>query len=453
VKQNPHNKKNSFGARHLLATSVLLAMPAVSWSIDGLAYEISVGGGSSDNINRTAVNEQEETIGTVGLRFSLDKQTRRLDTEVVSDLAYYEYLEGDIESELTGTLVGNVRVALIEDRLQWFVRDSFGQVLGDPFLPSAPDNRDNLNYLSTGLTATFAFGSRTRLDLQGSYSDSAYEELELDSNTGLVELGLVRTVSDASELGLHLRAAQVAYDQASESDYDVNEAVASYTLSGARTEFGVELGYAKLELDNGSEDDGPILRLNAARGLSSHSTLTFEAGQEFSNSAEAFDSYSAGRPAGLDSYGGQQTADPFTNRFADITWDVAGARTQLAIRASWEEQDYGDLSDINEEITSLGVMLGRDLTAAFNAQLTAEYGAGEFDEREGDYKETRLGLALRWQFARTLALSFSYDHGERNDNTAGTEYRENRFWLTVGFNKGTPQSSLSRPDFSDDENN
>jgi hypothetical protein len=81
----------------------------------------------------------------------------------------------------------------------------------------------------------------------------------------------------------------------------------------------------------------------------------------------------------------------------------------------------------------------------------AEYGAGDFDGLQGDYKETRLGLAMRWQFARTLSLSVSYDHGQRDDNTAGTEYRENRYWLTIGYNRGAPQRSLSSREFSGDE--
>lgn len=428
-----------------------LAMPALGQQADDFAYELSVSGGSSDNIMRDAENKQDETIAALGLKFSLDKRTSRLSAEVVSDLAYNDYLQGDIDSELLGTVVGNAGVTLIEDRLRWFIRDSFGQVLGDPFLPSAPDNRDNLNYLSTGLTATFAFGSQTRLDLQGSYSDTTYEDLDLDSNTALVEAGLVHNLSSESAFGVHLRAAQVAYVQATESDYDVQEGLVSYSMTGSRTEIEAELGYAKLELDNGSEDDGPIVRLSVSRGISAHSTLLFAGGQEFSNSAEAFNSYSQGRPAGLDSYGGQQTADPFTNRYAGLTWDVQGARTQAALTARWEEQDYGSLSDLNEEISMLTLGVRRDLSAALNAQFRADYARGEFDGREGDYKEMRLAMELRWQFARTLAMSFSYEHGARDDNTAGTEYRENRFWLTFAYNHGSPQSSLSDREFSGDD--
>ncbi|MES1263301.1 MAG: outer membrane beta-barrel protein, partial [Peristeroidobacter soli] len=413
-----HHHKNNISRAPLLLPAALacVALPAIGQEAAGLAYDISVGGGYSDNIMRSAVDPEAETIGALGLRFSLDQQTSRLNAEVVSDLAYYDYMKGDIESELVGTVEANADVTLIEERLQWFVRDSFGQVLGDPFLPSAPDNRDDLNYLSTGLTAMFNFGSSTRLDLQGSYALSTYDQLNLDSDTVLVEMGLMHNLSEDSSFGARLRGAQVTYDEtAYESDYDVTEGVLSYGARGARTEIEAEVGYAKLNLDNGSEDEGPIFRLTAARSLSTHPTLTLDAGQEFSNSAQAFNSYSSGRPAGLDSYGGQQTADPFTNSYGRLTWDVAGARTQVAVRASWEEQDYGDLAQVNEELTSIGVTVRRDLTAALSGQLMAEYGAGDFDGLQGDYKETRLGLAMRWQFARTLSLSFSYDHGQRDD--------------------------------------
>jgi hypothetical protein len=135
----------------------------------------------------------------------------------------------------------------------------------------------------------------------------------------------------------------------------VQEALLRYHVDGARTKLDVDAGYATLERDLGPDDDGPLLRLNLARALTAHSVLSLDAGQEFANSAEAFQAHTSGGSVSLDSYGGRQTAAPFTRRHAILGWDATGARTHLSLAANWEEQDYGGASQFNETLTAFRV--------------------------------------------------------------------------------------------------
>jgi hypothetical protein len=83
-----------------------------------------------------------------------------------------------------------------------------------------------------------------------------------------------------------------------------------------------------------------------------------------------------------------------------------------------------------------------------SAQLSAEYGKGEYQAAGGDFTEKRFAFALDWQFARTLALSLSYDHDQRESDSTVNQYRENRFWLTVRYQRGSPHDSLDSGDFA-----
>jgi hypothetical protein len=154
--------------------------------------------------------------------------------------------------------------------------------------------------------------------MQGSYAVATHEELPLDANTAMFDLGVERLLSESSSIGVRVRGAQVNYQDLDDSDYDVQEAAVRYSMAGSRTELMAELGKAKLAPDIGEEVDEPTFRMAATRAFTSRSVLAMEAGQEFSNSAQAFNSFSSGRPAGLDSIGTRQSADPFRYRYADL---------------------------------------------------------------------------------------------------------------------------------------
>jgi hypothetical protein len=404
-------------------------------------------------VRRTSTDEQDETIAMLGLKLSYDEQSSRVNARVASDLAYYNYLQNSYDPDVVGTFLGNVDVALVEDRLNWFVNDSFGQVLSDPFVPSTPDNRENINYVATGLDGKFGLSTRTRLDAKFTYALAMYQDLPLDSDTGIGEVGFTRLLNEGSTLGLNLRSAQVRYDDAvaSSNDYDVREAALRYKLDGARTKIDLDAGYTELKRDDGTSDDGPLFRLDVARALATRSTLTFEAGQEFANSADAFEAHSAGGNAGLDSYVGRQTAAPFTRRYAGLGWDASGVRTHLAVNVHWDEQDYSSQSQLNESLGSIGASVARDLSAALSANLSAEWGKGNYQAAGGDYTESRFGLGVRWQFAQRMALALSYDHEKRNSDSSLNRYQENRIWLTVGYQRGAPRDSISKPVFGGDD--
>jgi uncharacterized protein (PEP-CTERM system associated) len=149
-----------------------------------------------------------------------------------------------------------------------------------------------------------------------------------------------------------------------------------------------------------------------------------------------------GMPAGLDSYGGQQTADPFTRRHASLAWNIEGARTNLSIAGSWEEQDYAGLSEADETLSSFDVSLSRNLSPRLSAQINVSYSRGEFGSTGAEYDDTGFGGGLRWQFSRTLALAVTYDHWRRDDSLPVGSYRENRAWLSLSYNQGAPRRTL-----------
>ncbi len=98
------------------------------WLIPALAVaaDVQVAGtlgiGYSDNIRRVSSNEEAESIAQAGLELAATEETRRFDGDLVSDLAYMDYLQNTYGSEIVGNARGHAAVSLIEDHLKWTSR-------------------------------------------------------------------------------------------------------------------------------------------------------------------------------------------------------------------------------------------------------------------------------------------------------------------------------------------
>lgn len=418
----------------------------------GLDYEFTVGAAQSDNVARQSDNEQSETIAVAGLQFSFDEQTRRVEAELVGNLAFHEYLDNTYDSEFLGNFAGRTRVSLVEDRLSWTLSDNFGQVLNDPFVPETPENRGNVNYLSTGLQGGFPVGRQMVVGLGANYSQASYENQPFDSSTVGLDANFTRLIAEGNSLGLNMRGAQVEYDDEalSANDYDQVEAFVRYAVTGARTRLTVDGGYSSLDSDATGEETGALLRLNIARRMSSASTLLLDLGHEFSNSASAFATSQGTGAIGLGSTPGLQTAEPFTWQHANLRWNLAGQRTGLGIGAELQKREYENQPLLDQRITNYSANLGRDLSSAMNLQLSLLFGRTQFEIPGTDYDELLANAALSYRFTRHLVVSFSYSYQDRDSDLEGASYQESRIWLSFGYRRGVPARSMRGNSFDGD---
>lgn len=433
----------------LLAVGYGLSVPCAS--AGNLAYEVNLGYGHSDNIGRSESNEIDEDIAGAGLSFSFDEQTARLRADLAGDFAYYDYLDNTYDGEVLGNFAGNARFAFVPQRFEWVLSDNFGQVLTDPFSPATPDNRENLNYLTTGPDVTLAFGQRSRLRLGARYSMATYEDRPFDSKGYGGEAGFIRLLSGDNTISLNARVQSTEYDVAAlNADYDQSEAFVRYDAVGARTHLTVDVGYTEVERQNDSED-GLLLRLDAARRLTQSSTATLSVGREFSNSAGAFASLQGAGNADLSAVPGRQTPQPFTNDRVALGWDFQRVRTGFSVTAFWNEQKYEDANALDQELLGAGVQLRRNLSQKSSLGLNAGYASGKFEQGVGDYDDVSSGMALQLFLSSSVSLIATYDRVKRDSNLPGGDYTENRFWLSLAYGRGTPRSTLAPPQFPTDQ--
>jgi hypothetical protein len=435
-------------ARAILATLIC----GTAASAAELDYRVSVGAASSDNVRRSRENEIDETIGIAQLQLSLDQRTNRVRADIFSDLAYYEYLDDTFDSEVVGNVYADTAFSLVPDRFIWSASDQFGQVLVDPLQPSTADNRENINYFSTGPDFIVGASWPVRLQFGGRYALTEYEDSPLDMSSTAAQVALVRSVSEGSSISLNGRIEQIEYkEQSLDADFDQLEAYLHYQVAGSRTNLSLDAGFAQLRRDfNDEKENGALLDVEMSRRLSGSSTLQLGAGRRFSTAAGAFIAEQGIGDGGIGGGSGRQTASPFTRDHVTLGWAFRRNRTGLYVDLSWTQRTYEGLEALDQSSVTFATRYSRDLSPRATLGLGVAYGSADYEPPAADNKDLTFRSTLTWRLTRNVSLEARYDFVDRNSTAPLTEYSENRFWVTIGYGHGEPRSQRSSPSFGID---
>lgn len=395
--------------------------------------------GYSDNIGRVPVNETDETIGTVGLELDWTERTRRIRGDAIVDLSYFEYLDDTYDSELLGTANGTLALAIVPEILQWVVQDSFGQAQADPFLPVSPENREDLNYFSTGPDLTLRLGSTGFGRLFGRWATTTYEESPFDADRTTAGFAVGRRASPRSELSLNAVTESVDFDEAVNTDFDRDSVFVGWDLDASRTAIAAQVGYTWLQRDGVEETGNALVNVAITRDLSASSVLALTLGSQL---GDAGDSLRTELQGGVVGGPGQitATADPFENRVVSLEWRYRRSRTGFSLGASWNEEDYESVTLFDRTRYTYIATFSRQLASTVDLEIRGVLEQEEFDNVAFDADEKRLSAILNWRAWRTLGLRLLVERYDRDTagsspSTAGGigEYQENRAFLTVAY--------------------
>lgn len=440
------------GARSPIATAIFCCLTASGASAANLDYRLSAGTGYSDNVTRVPTNEVDEQIAMGGVRFALDQQSARLDADVVGDVAYYDYLDDTYDSEVVGNVYADTAFSIVPERFIWALTDQFGQVLTDPFLPATAENRENINYFTTGPDFYVGLGTQTRLQLGGRYAITSYEDSDFDSTSTQGHVGLIRLLSDRSSVSLNGEARRLEYDDAAlNADFDETEAYLRYAVAGARTNLSIDVGFTQIDRDAAEDsDDGLLLRLDISRRLSPSSIISLSGGREFSTAASEFAGDQGIVDTGLTTVHGIQSADPFTLDDATLDYSFRRNRTALGFYASWSDRSYEQSPVLDQKIVTYGARYSRELSQRTSLEVGASFAQVDYEPPNPDYDDMTADVTFAWRLSQTVTMELTYDYADRSGNVAATDYTENRIWLTIGYGRGEPRVTRTAPRFGVD---
>jgi hypothetical protein len=402
---------------------------------DELAYGIEVGAIYSDNVARLEEKDSgEETIGLVGFNVDYSSESRGLETDILVDLQYHEYLDGSFDGEPFGAANADLKFILVPNLLNWQFQDRFGVINSDPLQASTPENREVMNVFSTGPELSLAIGKRTTVGLSATYRNTRFEESDSNSDALGGWLSLSRAVSPNRSLSLNLSAARVEFESELNSDFDRQAAYVGFNSRNSRGSIQVDVGYNELH-DQGEVLDGTFFSINWSRKLSSRVGMTLGYNQRYSDTANIFGDFQNPGLGFGDTRNVSSLSEAFEFSRVSIGFDYSQDKTKAYIRISADEYDYVSSSSLNRSYDGIRVGVSRDFAGSWSASLDADYRRSVFDDqsREDDDKYLRGKISKR--ISRNLKLNLAYSLSDRSSDQSGRDYSENRLSLTISYDQ------------------
>jgi hypothetical protein len=402
-----------------------------------LSIAVRVGAEHSDNVERIPDEGNSDTIGQVGLQAEMTRSRGRLDIALSSDLRYEKYFDESFGDSLVGGLNGSLSYAFIPERLRWVVQENFGQTFIDPVVVETPQNRQHVNFFSTGPDLTLPLGDRTQLSAMGRWSKATYELSESDDERMLGNLGVIRQLGERSRVSLNGQTERVEFEVDGPGDgYDRHSAYVGFDASGAKTKLSARAGVITLDAF-GDSTSAPLFDITLSRETSARSELSLNAGTTFSDSAEMFrrDQNLGGIEVGNDDI--VASNDPFQSDYARLAWTLNGSRTTFGITADWRDEDHETAEQLNRSGISGGLVLSRRISPTVTGSLAGEWRREEFDESAVQFDEWSAGVGLDWSMSSRMELTLRGDHFKGSGDTFGgigvRDYTENRVAVALTF--------------------
>jgi hypothetical protein len=443
-----------------------------------LAYGADVGFGETDNVFLSSSNKVTQTIATADADFAVNQQSRLFDVRAVGAFTDMNYLEGAYGNEFIGRFDGEAQYSLIPERLTWIVRDDFGQATLDAFTPVTPNNRQDINYVTTGPNLYLRLGGTGFFNASARFSDAYYQTSPFDSTRGLLTLGTGLQLSARSSVSLNGGAERVLFQNtAINNDFDRYSVFGRYEAHGARTDIAAAVGGTRVEqrgdgtgvttvTESGApittttglqtvapltslassapphdtDTTEPLLRLELSRTLSPTSKLTFAGGRELTDASSSFTTQQGAAVTIINVAPTPLTSDVYTSTYGSGAWQYTRYRTSLTVTGRWERDRYPGASEFDLTTEGVDFNIQRKLSSEFTAQLVGRWYksdypnvtvATSFGSPESDTK--LIGAVLSWRRGRWLEVRLRYDHTSYTVSQGATGYGQNVVFLTVGY--------------------
>jgi len=419
------------------ASGILVAAGLMAASLTSQAFEldaeIRAGYGFTDNVTRSPDVTIEERLQTAGLTLELEQHSRKLDLILNSSFEFLHFEYDTFDDDLVGGLVANATYWFIEDRFNWVLQENFGQQLFDPFAAETVDNRENLNYITTGPGVILPLGVRNFFGVDLRYSAVDYEIQDLDNRRTGGRIYYGRYLSESSQLTVNYRNQQVEYDPGSAgTDFDVNEFFFRYELDDTRNRIAVDVGYSMAEIP-GDEGDGSLLSFVWERRMSSRSTLEVSAGSRYSDQGDLFRFIQDGTDD-IDLTLDVNSFDvPFRNNTASVGYQLNADRTRFRIGMNWIEEDseFGSSVDRDEIITAFDV--SREFTRRVSISLGATFSDRDYKYVDRKDEDIDVGVVLSVQLSPSWRTELDLQYSDRQSNVPDSDYTENRAYLILAY--------------------
>ncbi len=401
------------------------------WSLD-VSGRAGVGVMYSDNITRTSVATTDDTVIDATTQFLAHESSRRVLADVRGNLQYLDYAQHTYSSNVVGDVAGYGRFDFVPERFNWEVLDNFGQQQLTPGSPDTPDNRQNVNFFSTGPHVQLDFSRRLRLIVGGRYSRVSYETTSDGNNRVGGSVGLVRLIDFASDMSVNVTSESVRFESGSlNPDFTRRQVFGRYRSKGGRSSLVAEAGYDQVSGDAG-QLSAPLIRIELTHEVSAFSTFSLYAGRETSDAGSQLRQLQSQAPQVQGSLMVQRSTDPFSYRYVRAGWRYSRNRTSFDLGVSRALEHHEIQTALDHTTTSLYAGIQRQIARLLTASVSFSHLKNDYDIQATDSSQSTGLAGLAWRVTRHVDIRAEYQRMHQSSPTALYRYNENRLALSIG---------------------
>ncbi len=422
-----------------LAVAFATALPAQAPAVE-LKYDIGAYVLHSDNINLSDNAPQEDTLLEPTMRFSINQTGSDVKIDGRGQVQYTDYLDDTYDDEFRGNFAGSLDWAVLPSRMNLVFQDYLGQQTIDDLDPATPDNLQQVNLFVFGPSFYTRFNPSTRGQFDLRYGNTWAEETK--SFDGDRYNGAARVRHEASpttEFTGTLEATQVKYDDGGDADYDRYDAYVSYKGRRAALDADWDIGYSKLKLDSGFDDDAPLVRGSLTWRMTQRSRLRGDLRYQYTDATQYLITpvvdFGERRFNEILYTDIEVDTNVFQEKTVRVAYDYEGARTTLRLQPYYLDLDYvNDLGD-DRSIEGAAFDIAYRITPLVTASMLVTHERNKYDDFDREDKDTLVDVGLGKRFTRHWSGRVGYRYRHRNSNLIDQDYEENVVTLAVAYTR------------------
>lgn len=431
------SRNETTGWRHgwmIITLSVGIALSTaaqadVSWSVEA-------GVASTDNAALTNTGELDDTLASAGGTLTIDHQTERLQLQLQGNGTFQSYLQDTFGDDFIGQAVGSLTLEVLPERLSWVLENTYGQIATNQFEPITPENRQNVNTLTTGPDLRLRLGGRTSLILSGRYGDTRYESSDqINTRNWGGAATFERRASSATALALVASQYRYDYDTPFARAYDQQSLYGRWQTSSSRQSVAVSVGANQVGA-SGDRHARPMLSVAWQRQLTPSWTLDVNATSEYQNTGEQFAAQAADGSAVPASQVGIAATPAAANR-ADVRLAFERTRTRFSLGGGYSKLNFVGIDSIDESGWNAMADVSRRIRPRLEGHVRVQVLRRDYDSGLNPGNRERVAeVGADWRLGRSTFLALGYQYRDADSPNTNFRYSQNLVSAALSYRRG-----------------
>src|SRR5690554_1177457 len=379
--------------------SAALVLSTSQASAEPVSVVMSLSSEYSDNIRQTS-EKQDDIVHTATVGASYRNQEGMLDHTFDGLLGFETYQNNTYGNDLTVDLSWLGLLNLIPQRLIWRFSENLRDTRQSSLRPNTPDNRERVNFFSTGPTYILPITNADRLQFNANYARTDYEESsQIDTYRYGGSVAWHHLTPSLLNVSLTGAVDQVYY----ENDVELTNRSAALGLSKTHEflDWRIEGGYAQTEAEQfggQNEYDGMEGEISLRYQMSTDGQLNLFASHQLTDTSSQFSVLIFDLPF---TFSLQQVVR-LTVYEAGYSQQLTG-RDQLAFSVARRHQEFETTGE-TEEINGITARWNHQFSPMVSGYLFGTYEYRRYSEFDREDNEREIGIGLKANLYRNLQL-------------------------------------------------